>query len=299
MGTGAMDNSDARERWFCELVDAGLSEAIFDSSALMNHATPEVLASNLPPELMAKVLEAALSAGKMTTDRMLETLTPSVIAHHIPHEVLWDCVVDAAKRSGIADTRGDVPSADKRRAFLRRALTHGLDTKVLTSDDILDHVTPDVLSTQLPNNLKAKLLTEALRADKMNPSLIVEVLGVEELAAHVKLAVLWECLFEAGDRLLGSTVEGAVDKKKKKDAKAASAVGPRRSGAGKAKKGARAPTNKAGTFDDDTNVNDWAGADEFEVVEESDLAAMPDQAIGDWSGDEETNVGVDSGRRQK
>ena len=140
-----MDHGDARERWFCELVDAGLSEEIFDSTALMKHATPEVLASNLPPELMAKVLESALSAGKMTTDRMLETLTPSIIAHHIPHEVLWECVVEAARRAGIADANGEGTRGDKRRAFLRRVITHGLDQKILSADDILAHANPGVV----------------------------------------------------------------------------------------------------------------------------------------------------------
>jgi len=310
-----MATNEARERWFCELIDAGLSEEIFNSGDLMEHATPEVLATNLPPDLMAKVLEAALSAGKMTTDRMLETLTPKVIAHHIPHEVLWACVISAAKRSGIADAKADVQKSDKRRTFLRRALDRGLDTDVLNPVDVVGHVTPEVLAGHLPNNLKAKLIAEGLRADAMNPDLIVEVVSVAELAAHIPLAVLWACLSEAGDRALSGAVVGAMgamadkdkakdrdkDKAKdndKKDAKAAN--GGKR--VAKVKKAGRAPTGdaplgKPPLFDDDTNVNDWAGADDFEVVEEAELGAMTDQVLNDWAADEETNVGADPQRK--
>jgi hypothetical protein len=55
-------------------------------------------------------------------------------------------------------------------------------------------------------------------------------------------------------------------------------------------------------FDDDTNVNDWAGAEDFEVVEEEELVAMTDDVLGavgtDWPHDDETNVGNETTRRK-
>jgi hypothetical protein len=297
-------------------VDSGLHEQIFDSSDLMSHATPEILAENLPPDLVAKVLQSALAAGSMTTDSILNTLTPEIIAKYLPHIVLWECVSSSAKRSGITDAKTDVQNGDKRRTFLRRVLDCGLTAKVLTPDDVLRHTTPDVLAKHLPNDLKAKLLTEGLRANKLNPQLIVDTLGVDALAGHMPMSVVWACLSEAGERSLAGdgNVVGAVKAVTTDDKKGAKpSNGGRRNNvqASKSKKPARAAI-AAGTgkdrpiapapFDDDTNVNDWAGAEDFEVVEEEELVAMTDDVLGavgtDWPHDDETNVGNETTRRK-
>jgi hypothetical protein len=60
-----------------------------------------VLATNLPPELLSKVLAASLAAGAMTPERVLETITPEVMSQHLPHDVLWDCIASAASRAGV------------------------------------------------------------------------------------------------------------------------------------------------------------------------------------------------------
>jgi hypothetical protein len=284
-------SSDARERWFCELIDAGLHEEIFDARHVTSHATPEVLAENLPPELMAKVLQAALAAGAMTADRMLETLTPQVLAHHVPHVVLWSCVTSAAKTAGL-DGNGKAKSDERAREFVRRALDRGLDTAVLTAEQLLEHVTPEILAEHLPTPLKAKLLTEALRAGVMNPKLVVEVVTVKELAAHVPIGTLWACAAQAGEKAVAGQVVGAVaavagDKKGPK------AAAPRPKTEGKLERDAavkkpmtaRAAGSAKGRmltpapFEDDTNVNEFAGAEDFEVVEEEDLGAMTDQVL--------------------
>lgn len=297
-------SNETRERWFCELVDSGLHEEIFDSAHLMSHATPEVLAESLPADLVAKVLQAALKAGAMTTDRILETLTPEIVAHHVPHAVLWECVASAAKAKGLDKGTDVVKAGDKRRAFLRRALDRGLECNVMTAEDVLNHATAEILAEHLPVDLKAKLLTEGLKADAMNPSLILDVVGVKALSEHIPVAALWECVVEAGEKAVTGQVVGAVASvtdDKKKGVKSAKP----KSGAKAAKKPAvRATGDKKGraltppSFDDDTNVNDWAGAEDFEVVEEEDLGAMTDAVLGsvgdtanpDWH-DDETNVG--------
>ena len=320
-------STDTRERWFAELVDAGLGEHIFESADLMNHATPEVLAANLPPDVLAKVLEAALSAGALTTDRILETLTPAIVARHIPHTVLWACVASAAKRAGIIETNGEangeVKSGDKRRRFLRRALERGLETANLSPDDVLRHLTPDILARCLPVELKAKLLAEGLRADKLNPKLVVDVVGVEALASNAPMAVVWECLTEAGERSLGGEVIGAVESvvgsqkaalptlpapmarrttapmpvQGTTPVKTVKTV-PRSSvAAGTVKRKAVAGTGAA--FEDDTNVhNEWAAPEDFEVIEESDLGAATPRPVltpgaarrTDWNHEEPTDT---------
>lgn len=93
--------SEARERWFAQMMEAGLGEGLFAPADVLRHATPEVLANNLPPELMSRMLQASLAAGSMTPDRVVETITPELLAKYLPHEVLWACVADAAERAGI------------------------------------------------------------------------------------------------------------------------------------------------------------------------------------------------------
>lgn len=92
---------EARQRWFARMMESGLEQKIFAPSDVLTHATPDVLATNLPPELLSKVLAASLAAGAMTPERVLETVTPEVMSQHLPHEVLWDCIARAAERAGV------------------------------------------------------------------------------------------------------------------------------------------------------------------------------------------------------
>lgn len=94
--------NEGRQRWFAKMMESGLDNQIFGPADVLAHATPEVLATNLPPELLSKVLAASLAAGSMTPDRVLETVTPDVMAKHLPHDVLWQCIAAAAARAGIA-----------------------------------------------------------------------------------------------------------------------------------------------------------------------------------------------------
>jgi hypothetical protein len=92
---------EARQRWFARMMESGLEQKIFAPSDVLAHATPDVLATNLPPELLSKVLATSLAAGAMTPERVLETVTPEVMSQHLPHEVLWDCIAQAAERAGV------------------------------------------------------------------------------------------------------------------------------------------------------------------------------------------------------
>jgi hypothetical protein len=92
---------EARQRWFARMMESGLEQKIFAPSDVLAHATPDVLASNLPPELLSKVLTASLAAGAMTPERVLETVTPDLMSRHLPHDVLWDCIASAASRAGV------------------------------------------------------------------------------------------------------------------------------------------------------------------------------------------------------
>jgi hypothetical protein len=96
-------SQDPRKAWFANVVKSGLDNEIFNPADVLAHATPDVLANHLPPELLSKVLQASLAAGSMTPERVLETITPDVLAAHVPHEVLWACIAAAAARAGVTN----------------------------------------------------------------------------------------------------------------------------------------------------------------------------------------------------
>lgn len=95
-------SNEGRQRWFAKMMESGLEQNMFAPSDVLHHATPEVLANNLPPELLSKVLASSLAAGAMTPDRVLETVTPDVMSRHLPHDVLWECIAAAAARAGVS-----------------------------------------------------------------------------------------------------------------------------------------------------------------------------------------------------
>ena len=93
--------SDQRQAWFARMMESGLEHDIFAPSDVLAHATPDVLATHLPAELLSKILASSLAAGAMTPERVLETVTPELLAKHLPHDVLWACIAAAAAKAGV------------------------------------------------------------------------------------------------------------------------------------------------------------------------------------------------------
>lgn len=89
------------------------------------------------------------------------------------------------------------------KAFLVAALGDALERAIATPDDVLRHVTPEVLATHLPRPLWARLITACLGAPRVDAQLVVETIGVPNLVEHVPLAITWACLREVAMRALG------------------------------------------------------------------------------------------------
>jgi hypothetical protein len=87
--------------------------------------------------------------------------------------------------------------------FLVDALSSALDLSVGTPDDVLRHVTPDVLAQHLPRPLWARLLTACLGAPKVDATLVVETIGVPNLCEHMPANVIWACIADIAARSLG------------------------------------------------------------------------------------------------
>jgi hypothetical protein len=91
--------------------------------------------------------------------------------------------------------------------FLTDALTSALDQSIATPDDVVRHVTPDVLSAYLPRPLWARLLTACLGAPRVDARLVIETVGVANLCEHVPAQVTWACLADVAARALGKPMD--------------------------------------------------------------------------------------------
>src|SRR5690606_35905740 len=79
---------EGRVRWFAEVIGAGLDKGLINPRDILDHATPNVLAENVPRDTIAALLRASLAAPKMSPASVIETVTPAVLATHVPHPTL-------------------------------------------------------------------------------------------------------------------------------------------------------------------------------------------------------------------
>lgn len=187
-----------RERWFAEVLQAGLETRVLEAPEILLHVTPAVLAKSMPRDVLVRMFDAALTTGTISPTEIVETVTPDLLAEHVPPSLIWECVVAAAERADIPKGTDDKSARD----FLRRAVDAALDTGVLTAPKLVRHVDPQVLVNHLPDVLTASLIEMSLAAGRMNPELIVDTVGVDAIAAHAPTTVIWACLSELGQGLV-------------------------------------------------------------------------------------------------
>ena len=90
--------------------------------------------------------------------------------------------------------------------FLVDALSSALDLGIATPDDVLRHVTPDLLANHLPRPLWARLLTACVGASRVDAQLVVETIGISNMCEHIPTTAIWACLAEIAQRSLGGEV---------------------------------------------------------------------------------------------
>ncbi len=91
---------------------------------------------------------------------------------------------------------------DHRRTWLAIVFEEAFNLGVLSAEDVLRHMTPAVLATDLPPTLVASLLQTGLDEGSFNSELLVDHLGSRALAEHMPMPVLWSCLNEAADQIV-------------------------------------------------------------------------------------------------
>ena len=99
---------------------------------------------------------------------------------------------------------------DNRRKWVAVLIQEAFRLRVIEAEDLLRHVTPSVLATDLPPNLVATLLENGLKTQTFTAEGVVETLGVDRLAEHVPLSLLWTCIEEAASIILQKTSTGAA-----------------------------------------------------------------------------------------
>ena len=92
------------------------------------------------------------------------------------------------------------------KAFFVATLSSALDLGIAIPDDVIRHVTPDVLAAHLPRPLWARLLTACVGAPRVDAQLVVETIGVPNLCEHVPAPIIWACIEELALRALGGVV---------------------------------------------------------------------------------------------
>jgi hypothetical protein len=90
--------------------------------------------------------------------------------------------------------------------FLIDALTSALEIGLATPEDVMKHVTPEILGTSLPRPLWARLLTACLGAPKVDATLVIETVGVQNLCEHVPAPIIWTVVSDVAIRALGGVV---------------------------------------------------------------------------------------------
>ena len=95
------------------------------------------------------------------------------------------------------------------KAFFVATLQSALELGIAVPDDVLRHVTPDVLSNHLPRPLWARLLTACVGAPRVDAQLVVETIGLPNLCEHIPAPIIWACIEELAMRALGGVVIAA------------------------------------------------------------------------------------------
>ena len=89
------------------------------------------------------------------------------------------------------------------KGFFVTALSQALDLGIASPDDVLRHVTPEVLSEHLPRPLWARLITACMGAPRVDAQLVVETIGVPNLCEHMPSPLIWACIKDIAQRSLG------------------------------------------------------------------------------------------------
>ena len=87
---------DKRRSWIHVCLEEGLARGVLSPEDVLRHATTSVLATDLPPPLVASLLSEGLDRGTFDPALLVNHLGPHNLAEHVPLPVLWACLSEAS-----------------------------------------------------------------------------------------------------------------------------------------------------------------------------------------------------------
>jgi len=184
-------SNDLKQQWMTRVLESGLSNGVILPHHVLEHATPNVLAQHLPPELMASLLQNSLKAGSLTPDSLIDTLGAAGLAAHLPHELVWNITVSAVE--GTTQTDGSEGTLQQR-TFLGAMLASAVEIEVVTASAILQHATPTLIMQHMPLPMRAHILEQCLESQSMTPARLIEIIEPPVLAHHLPIDVIWRAI---------------------------------------------------------------------------------------------------------
>jgi hypothetical protein len=88
---------DNRRIWLSIVLEEGLNLGILTPEDILRHATPAIIATDLPPTIVASLIQAGLDSGAFSPDLLVGHLGPKTLAEHMPVPVLWACINEMAE----------------------------------------------------------------------------------------------------------------------------------------------------------------------------------------------------------
>lgn len=196
------DQIEKRLTWLAFVYDSAIKHGVFRPADVVVHASPEVLARDLPKELLIRIFEVAFDAGKLTPEGMLGVAPPSTLVKHIAPAILWETVRDAATRHGIAAVSGNMPKTGKTplRGWLAEVIAAGIDRDIYTPADITRHIPPGEWVKDVPLEVVARMIASGLTRPSFDPRLALEHLTPQVIGEYVAPNLSWAVIEEGAVR---------------------------------------------------------------------------------------------------
>jgi hypothetical protein len=196
------DQHEKRLSWLAFVYDSALKHGVFRPADVMVHATPEVLAKDLPKELLIRTFEVAFDAGKLTPEGIMGVAPPATLSKHIAASILWETVRDAATRHGIASASANTPKTGRTplRSWLAEVIAAGLERDIFTAADVTRHVPPGEWVKDVPLEVVAKMIASGLTRPSFDPKLALEHLTPQIIGEYVAPHLSWTLIDEGAVR---------------------------------------------------------------------------------------------------
>jgi hypothetical protein len=204
---------DAHKTWLGYALEEAQRRGIADAAFVIGFATPEVLVSQLPRDVTARLIAGALTSGVMSPTAVLETAPPMVMAEHLDPEVLWRCVAGAAVRAGL-DAR-DSGVGPEPRGWLEAILQKAIEDGLVTPADVVRHIPPAEFVRDAPLAVVAELIRSGLTGGKFDPSLVLTHLTPHVIAFNLPPVLGWSCVSDALISKLGGASDAPISSAEK------------------------------------------------------------------------------------